>query len=200
MNEVKKLGNIRMEKRFALLGWGSLLWDENKEFDDWHGPWQSDGPTLKIEFSRISSSRRGALTLVIDQDNGNANSVSWTLSRRSELSDVIQDLKKREKTIYKYIGRFSFGGDEHSIDSSSLSAIRSWANERGLYGVVWTGLPSNFVKETGYSFSIHNALQHLQSLDDCARKKALEYIQKAPDSIQTPLRNAITYQLESRLK
>ena len=189
-----------MEKRFALLGWGSLLWDENKEFDDWHGPWQSDGPTLKIEFSRISSSRRRALTLVIDQDNGNANSVSWALSRRSELSDVIQDLKKREKTINKYIGRFSFGGDELSSDSSSLSAIRFWAIERGLYGVVWTDLPSNFEKETGNIFSVHNAMLHLRSLDGCAKSKAFDYIKNARDSIQTPLRIAIAQQLEDRPK
>ena len=136
-----------MEKRIALLGWGSLLWDNDKQFDDWHEHWQGDGPKLKLEFSRISSSRCGALTLVIDPDNGFTNSVCWTLSRRTDISDVIQDLKKREKTICRYIGRFSFGGDEHSSDSRSLSAIRSWANKRGLYGVVWTDLPSSFEKK-----------------------------------------------------
>ena len=185
-----------MKKRIALLGWGSLLWECNKEFDDWHEPWQSDGPTLKIEFSRISSSRCRALTLVIDPNNGNANSVYWALSRRSELSDVIQDLKKREKTrCSKFIGRFSFGGDEHSFDSRSLSAIHFWANERGLYGVVWTDLPCNFD-----TFSVDNALQHLQSLDGRARAKALDYIQNAPDSIQTPLRIAIAQQPQGGLK
>ncbi len=185
-----------MEKRIALLGWGSLLWDNDKQFDDLHEPWQCNGPKLKLEFSRISSSRSGALTLVIDPDNGFTNSVCWTLSGRTDISDVIQDLKKREKTKCRYIGRFSIGGDEHSFDCRSLSAIRSWAIERGLYGVVWTDLPCNFKKETGDAFSVHSALQYLKSLDNYVSSNALDYIKKAPNSIQTPLRNAITEQLE----
>ena len=49
----------RMTERIALLGWGSLLWDEDEEFDDLHGRWRYDGPALKLEFSRISKSRGG---------------------------------------------------------------------------------------------------------------------------------------------
>ena len=42
----------------AILGWGSLLWDERLEFDDHHAPWELDGPNLEIEFStaRVRSS------------------------------------------------------------------------------------------------------------------------------------------------
>lgn len=54
--------------RIAILGWGSLLWEGGQEFDTWHGPWQYDGPTLKLEFSRVSKKRLGALTLAeLDQ-------------------------------------------------------------------------------------------------------------------------------------
>jgi hypothetical protein len=50
--------------KIAILGWGSLLWDKSKrEFDDQHDGWRFDGPVLKIEFSRISSSHDNALTL-----------------------------------------------------------------------------------------------------------------------------------------
>lgn len=52
--------------KIAILGWGSLIWDERPEFDSHHEEWTSGGPVLQLEFSRISESRKGALTLVID--------------------------------------------------------------------------------------------------------------------------------------
>lgn len=58
--------------KIAILGWGSLLWDESDaEFDERHHEWKFDGPVLKLEFARKSSSRLNALTLVID-------AVIWT--------------------------------------------------------------------------------------------------------------------------
>jgi hypothetical protein len=36
---------------------GSLLWDCGADFKRQHGGWRLDGPTLRLEFSRISSSR-----------------------------------------------------------------------------------------------------------------------------------------------
>ena len=56
--------------KIAILGWGSLLWDNQPEFDRWHESWQYDGPRLKLEFSRVSKSRLRALTLVIDEIYG----------------------------------------------------------------------------------------------------------------------------------
>jgi len=59
------------QMKIAILGWGSLLWEPSAEFEKWiELPWKNDGPKLKIEFSRISGSRKGALTLVIDEVNG----------------------------------------------------------------------------------------------------------------------------------
>jgi hypothetical protein len=52
----------------ALLGWGSLLWDVRLEFDYEHVPWNNDGPTVPLEFSRISTTRACAPTLVIDPE------------------------------------------------------------------------------------------------------------------------------------
>jgi hypothetical protein len=57
--------------KIAILGWGSLLWDESDEgFNALHGQWRSDGPILKLEFSRKSMSRLNALTLIIDPVHG----------------------------------------------------------------------------------------------------------------------------------
>jgi len=51
----------------AILGWGSLLWDQCTEFDSQHDSWNYDGPELKIEFSRISKKTR----------KGSYNRKSW---------------------------------------------------------------------------------------------------------------------------
>lgn len=46
-----------MPPQIALLGWGSLLWEGGAEFDRGHDEWRLDGPELKLEFSRVSTSR-----------------------------------------------------------------------------------------------------------------------------------------------
>jgi len=43
--------------RIAILGSGSLPWEGGLDFDRWHGPWEYDGPILKLEFSRVSEKR-----------------------------------------------------------------------------------------------------------------------------------------------
>lgn len=177
-----------MEK-IAILGWGSLLWDERAGFDDLHEPWKFDGPSLKIEFSRISKSRLGALTLVIDPDNGCTTAVAYCLSRRSEIGQIIEDLRDREGRGSR-IGHFSKDGDSQFRDRATYDAIAAWAVSKALNGVVWTDLRPNFAKETGKLFSIENALDYLAGLGDEARIKAMEYLQKAPDFVQTPMRKA----------
>ena len=53
----------------------------------------------------------GALTLVIDPENGKDTQVRWSLSRRPGVGDAMDDLKKREKTRRKNIGMYSVTGD-----------------------------------------------------------------------------------------
>jgi len=61
-----------------------------------------------------------------------------------------------------------------------------------LAGVVWTDLRANFAEKTGHAFSVEAAIQYLRSLDASSKTKALEYIDRAPAFIQTPLRVAIS--------
>jgi hypothetical protein len=49
----------------AILGWGSLVWDQRVLPTE--SEWNSEGPRLPIEFSRVSQD--GRLTLVIDSCN-----------------------------------------------------------------------------------------------------------------------------------
>ena len=186
-----------MTERIALLGWGSLLWDKDKEFDERHGRWHRDGPTLKLEFSRISESRGRALTLVIDRENGADTQVRWSLSRRPGLGDAVEDLRKRERSSLRWIGIYSVDGERRGRDENALSAIDDWAAERGLDGVVWTDLPGNFEDETGERFSVDAAMRYLKTLRGDDREKAFRYIENTPAFVRTPLRLAFSDTVES---
>ena len=185
-----------MTEKVALLGWGSLLWDQDAEFDDRHRRWCHDGPTLKLEFSRISEKRRGALTLVIDSENGMDAQVAWALSRRDRIGDAAEDLRQREKAHRKFIGMHSVAGDRRGRDANARAAIEDWAGERGFDGVVWTDLPSNFEDKTGERFSVDAALRYLKTLRGEDREKAFRYIRNAPAFVRTPLRMAFSDMLE----
>jgi len=136
-----------MPPQIAVLGWGSLLWEGGPEFDRWHDDWRFDGPTLKLEFSRVSSSRLGALTLVIDYDNGVSATVAWCMSKRKNPDDAMVDLRCREGCPIKYIERLDVDSFTHSQEPplNALNQIGPWAQARKLDVVIWTALPSTAV-------------------------------------------------------
>lgn len=178
--------------RIAILGWGSLLWDARAEFDNHHGPWESDDPELKIEFSRVSQTRGGALTLVIDQANGSSCRVAHAMSKRRDPEDAICDLRSREGTTRANIGiHFADGSLNQSKDKNTLTTIAAWAEAKSIDVVVWTDLPSNFQKVCGSAFSIGGAVAHVRALGEGAKSGAAEYMWRAPAFVITPLRSAL---------
>lgn len=179
-----------MPFRTAILGWGSLIWEAGP-FDKWHGDWRYDGPRLNLEFSRVSESRLKALTLVIDRDNGVPIQVAWCLSRRDDPSGAQDDLRSREGTTGRNIGRVLLAQPDLNLADESASTIAAWGRTHGLDAVVWTGLSNNFESATGRPFSVGLALAHLRSLPISAKAKAAEYLLKAPTFINTPLRTAV---------
>ncbi len=180
----------KSRSRIALLGWGSLLWDQRNEFDEQHEPWQFDGPDLKLEFSRISASRGGALTLVIDIANGDPCRSAYTISRRADPDDAIVDLRCREGTVMRHMGFYFRDGSRRGLPDIP-ETIPPWAELHKFDVVVWTGLPSNFEKETGQPFSVSNAIKHLQTLNARGKASAAEYIWRAPELVDTRLRAAL---------
>ena len=181
----------------AILGWGSLLWDKRISFDEQHYDWKSDGPYLKLEFSRISKSRQGALTLVLDAENGNHCQVSYTLSKRLNPYEAIDDLRRREGTTSKNIGFYFV--DNSRLQGGSieiLKTIQQWASIKNVDVIIWTNLKCNFQEmcKCDKPFSIETAITYLQGLDKAGKDKAIEYISKAPAFVVTPLRNALQKQ------
>jgi hypothetical protein len=177
----------------AILGWGSLLWEEQEEFDRWHDqPWRNDGPLLRLEFSRVSSSRDGALTLVIDYESGAPCTVAWCASKRQSLEDVIADLRCREGTSIRNIGFVDLAGSKTRCrEEVAEDTVKKWATEKQINSVVWTDLDSNFQKMRSTAFSVAEAISYLHGLDSKGKARAAEYVWRAPGFIQTPLRSAL---------
>jgi len=178
--------------RIAILGWGSLLWEPRPEFDQWHDRWKTGGPTLKLEFSRVSESRLGALTLVIDEVHGVPTTVSWCLSKRVSPEDAVCDLRSREGTILKNIGRLDVTRNTTSSSQGSVEAlILAWARLRKVDVVVWTALASNFTGKTRCRFSVVAAMSHVKGQSQEGRVKAAEYVWRAPAFVKTSVRTAL---------
>lgn len=183
--------------KIAILGWGSLLWDERPEFDKQHEEWKFDGPNLKIEFSRVSKTRNGALTLVLDTKNGKACQVAYALSKRKSPDDAICDVRSREGTTLKNVGfYFADNSRRQAREELVLKTIQDWASEKKIDAVIWTDLGSNFQKENkcGRLFSVETALCHIQALDDKGKALAAEYVFRSPTFVNTPLRDALQAQ------
>lgn len=191
--------------QIAILGWGSLLWENNEKqctFEEWlrARDWNFDGPTIPLEFSRISTSRKNALTLVIDHENGQPTRVAWQYSKRKDPEEARADLRCREGSptsaigiIYKDDANKDKLNEKNKKSKTSADTIRQWAKEKNIDAVIWTDLENNFTSKNkdNHAFSIPNAIQHIQKLDAEGKAKAAEYIWRAPSFVQTALRDAL---------
>lgn len=183
-----------MNNDTVILGWGSLIYelDDLKKFVQLK--WYDGGPRLPIEFSRISSSRDKALTLVIDPVNGVKIPTKYIISKRTDPKDAVSDLRDREGTVNRHIGIIDLKeNEERSKFSEVTKTIKKWCEDEGFRAVVWADLPSNFEDESAdkEKFSIPAALKHLNSLPKTGKEKAKAYLRKAPKFVDTPLRKKL---------
>ncbi|OQM76822.1 hypothetical protein BFN67_12470 [Pseudaminobacter manganicus] len=182
--------------RIAILGWGSLIWDDGwPKFDEQRGEWLEDGPVLPLEFSRVSETRGSALTLVIDEEHGRECKVMYAMSKRRNPDDAIADLRDREGTILKRIGFYFPNDRSRKCEAPVPATIPEWAASKGIDVVVWTGLPSNFAQKNGVrkgeTFSVDAAIAHLQKLTPAGKAAAATYVWRAPAFVRTPLRERL---------
>jgi hypothetical protein len=171
--------------RIAILGWGSLIWDPGALA--LASEWTPGGPTLPIEFSRVS--RNGRLTLVIDPVNGDPVTTRFAISRRETLQQAIRDLQTREITGEKFVGFVDLRSTNHRCrHDSACIVIRAWAVRSAVDAAIWTDLPSNFLEATGCQFSVDNALSYLAGLSGSTAELARSYIERAPVEVDTEVR------------
>lgn len=177
-NDHSKMGSAM---KIACLGWGSLIWDPRELPVQ---AWQTDGPLLPVEFSRVSED--GRVTLVIDQE-GRTVPTLWAILPADNLEAGIAQLAVREN-----VKRLGAIGRWPSADNSSIHAIvAAWARRNHIDGVVWTALKPGLQKTRGVRPSLEDILGHIATLSGGARANAEEYVRRAPQQVATEWRDAI---------
>jgi len=183
----------------AILAWGSLTWDpKNLEFEKEVG-WHNDGPTLPVEFARISNN--GRLTLVITE-NGTPITTYFTLAHfHTKVEDVIQNLKEREGCKLEDIGYYKSATETiYPENFPYKNEIIEWAKKEKMENVVWTNLPEKWEykneKDKIISVDLNDRIEYLKNLPEEKKKLAEEYIRKAPLQTQTKYRSLIEKELD----
>jgi len=177
----------------AVLGWGSLIWDQRELRTK--GDWHEDGPLLPIEYRRIS--RDGRITLVLNPRVEDVKTL-WVDADFAKLGETIKNLCDREGVPRAHIERIGFaiigGRGRCNAAPVVLERIQRWGKDKGLDAVVWTDLPENPKRlrdETGMELNEDNIIEYLKSREGETLDKAREYVQKAPEQIDTKLRRRI---------
>lgn len=172
-----------------MLAWGSLEWDP-RELKIESGSWKDDGPSLPIEFARISQD--GRLTLVIFEDTGDVQ-VLWNTMTIDSINEARENLMAREGSrCIDIIGYCEVENDINQYgDKNICERIRTWAKEKKLDAVIWTNLPSNFKEKQNKELNKENVLEYLNTLPNDKKEKAKEYIIKTPHQISTAIRDYV---------
>lgn len=180
-----------MVANILILGWGSLIW--RPERLKTVGNWSLDGPTLPIEFSRISNNRR--LTLVIDETNGVPVVTRSIRSACATLDDAIGNLRAREGAPsikgsgYADIRDGRLSATALARHNSAAHDIARWGKAIGADAVVWTAIGPRWPLKG--SFTVEAASQYLLDLKEPDRAPAHEYVFNAPREIDSPVRKRL---------
>ena len=178
---------------YAILGWGSLIWDLSSLAPHVRGEWaMGAGPTLAMEFTRISPKRKGALVVCLDPVHGAGCVTNAIASVRDNIHDVASDLARRERAKQERIGAVCLAsGQASGTIPEVVEGVRRWCLAEGWAGAVWTGLASNFEDHLGEAFSVPRAICYLRTLTGGSLDEAVRYIENAPAATDTPLRRAL---------
>jgi len=183
----------------AILAWGSLLWDPREL--QLAAPFTLTGPSLPIEFCRISKDLR--LTLIIDETYGTLCQSYAATSACATLEDAAENLRLREgmpnAADIGFIDLTTQARSPHAVQRHphAIESIADWALHAGYDAVIWTALASDFEKHTAEPFSVNAAMRYLTGLEQQepdAFARALDYIRRAPAATQTAVRDAVAAQ------
>lgn len=171
----------------ACLGWGSLIW---KPGILPVGPWNKDGPWLRVEFAR--QSKNSGISLVLEPGAQPVQTL-WASLGVAGLREAREALRKREgDTKPQHIGYWSTA-DRTEGEVSRL--IGSWAAQHNLDGVVWTALPPKWNDQSGVVPTIEQVLEHLRGLPAESKADAERYVRRTPPQVRTAYRARIEVEL-----
>ncbi len=179
---------------YAILGWGSLIWDLESLAPHVRGDWAlGAGPALAMEFTRISPKRNGALVICLDAVHGVGCATNAIASARGDIGAAVTDLARRERAPEERIGAVCLAsGHANGSSPEVVDGVRGWCLAEGWAGAVWTGLASNFEDRLGEAFSVPRAVSYLRTLTGDSLDEAVRYIENAPAATDTPLRRALS--------
>ena len=177
----------------AILGYGSLIWDLDDLAPKVRGEWGiGAGPSLPLEFSRVSPKRKLSLVVVIDVAMGDPCATHVIDSTRETVPEAVADLAARERTQPDHIGWVDMqAGTGYSSRDGIAETVRDWCTAQGRRGAVWTDLDGNFGEATGAPFTVARGIDYLRGLEGERLAAALEYINGATQMTNTPLRRAL---------
>ena len=171
--------------KIGCLAWGSLVWDPRTL--PVAAPFREDGPSLPIEFSRISLD--GRVTLVINPAAPLLRSL-WAPLVAQSLEEAIEALGRREMIVPErwadWVGRRSRQLPE--TPSGILHGIDDWLAQHSLDAVVWTALPSRGPDGRQNVPKLETLLEYLESLSGETRERAEQYVRRTPRVVRTPHR------------
>lgn len=177
--------------RIAVLAWGSLVWQPRNRHGSVlvAGPWHRDGPVLPVEFARISSD--GRLTLILVPGYPHRSQVLWAVSAFDDVAAARDNLARREtRAPTDMIHGITTGGAPVGNPPSGIrEAVSAWSAGRDLDAVIWTGLGPGERWDGGFEGTA--AVEYVAGLSGDARRRAVEYIRRAPGQIDTPVRRAL---------
>ena len=181
-----------MDGRYAVIGWGSLLWDLDCLEPNVTGEWQiGAGPNLPLEFTRVSPKRKMGLTVCLDEEHGVPCASHVIASRRTRVEEAQADLAARERAPIARVGAVCLKAGHRAGRGDLPELVADWCRENGWQGAVWTDLLSNWVEMLGGPFSIDAAVAYVSGLRGDSLDEAVTYIRLAPKTTDTPLRRAL---------
>ncbi len=192
-----------MKGHYAVLGWGSLIWDLDDLAPHVALPWRMNaGPELPMEFTRVSPKRKMGLAVCLDPEHGAPCPTHAIASRRGALDAAVADLAVRERTQPRHIGGICRETGTAQGRSEIARHVQEWCEAEGWAGAVWTDLQTNYTETLGIGFSIEHATGYLRGLTGDSLDEAVRYIENAPEGTDTPLRRALAgdpwWQAEAR--
>lgn len=180
----------KKNNKIAIIGFDCMV-KSPKNLKGSIGKWESGGPALPIEFTRISGD--GRLTPVIDK-NGTEIKTVFSKFKYDNLNRAILEVAKRQgitnnnKVGYIDLKNSLVNGDCYERCPEACQKIAEWAKQKGFSAVVWNGLGRKFKDAIGVTYSPNNAMQYLKSLNRTKKSKAIKYIKSLPKYISTTFR------------
>ncbi|QLA69210.1 hypothetical protein HWQ17_16990 [Enterobacter pasteurii] len=168
--------------KIACLGWGSLIWKSGAL--PIAGEWHTDGPSLPVEFCRVSDGGELATAICM---NAPAVPVLWVWLDVTTLSVASEALREREGIPDDRCD----GIGSLLITERSAGELSSWARERGIEALIWTGLPPRSAAQEGRIPAVEEAIAYLDSLSGQTRSHAKDYMRRVPAQLDTPYRRVI---------